>query len=219
MTNVTALVEQAIGSKSPIEGLLEVYNGYAARSRVERMRMKRELAYIKDETLFDTKAMFALPDAFRDDSTPVVGIAPYAATKLEYRLRSKRGLFHADSREVLSFDIPLSVEERRVAKEREQWSAMSPEQRDYNLRMRAMAFTSLSSWRSDYEAHVPPTPKALLPWNPITRRKLHVLFDADWKALPVDPYLLERVNGNQFRVVAHWDLTDKEREIMRLIAR
>lgn len=216
MTNVTALVDQAIGSKSPIEGLLEVYNGYAARSRVERMRMKRELAYIKDETLFDTRALFALTDAFRDDSTPVVGIAPYTATMLEYRIRSQRGHFHVKGTELLSFDIPSGVKERRDAKERERLAAMTPQQLDWELRSRLPFF---SFGRTDYEAHVPPTPKALLPWNPITRRKLHVLFDADWKALPVDPYLLERVNGNQFRVVAHWDLTDKEREIMRLIAR
>ena len=219
MTNVSALVNQAIGSKSPMDGLLDIYNGYAARSRVERMRMKRELAYIKDETLFDTRALFSLTDAFRDDSTPVVGIAPYTATMLEYRMRSQRGHFFVKSAELLSFDIPAGVKERRDAKERERIAAMSAEERDWRMRFGSLAFGLSGLGRTDYESHVPPTPKALLPWNPLTRKRMHVLFDADWKALPVDPYLLERVNGNQFRVVAHWDLTEQEREIMRLIAK
>lgn len=212
MSNVTALVSQAIGPTPSLEGMLDTYKGYAARSRRERSQMKRELGYIKDETLFDTRKLFSLADAFRDNLTPYLGIAPYKATMLEYRAGWTEGKFYIAGDEFLAFNIPPGVRERIEANQRKKYMGMSDIER-------VLSRTSTSMARTVNTATVPPTPKALLPWNPLTRRKMHVLFDADWETVPVDPYLLERVNGHQYRVVAHWDLTEREREIMRLIAR
>ena len=68
-------------------------------------------------------------------------------------------------------------------------------------------------------------PQELMPKVGFLRRKISsgdhwVLFDSPvWKpeALPVDPYLLERMDDTRFRVLAHWDLTPKERQLMAMI--
>jgi hypothetical protein len=42
----------------------------------------------------------------------------------------------------------------------------------------------------------------------------HVLWEADWRSIPKDPYLLRRFAGDAWLVVAAWDLTDVERAVM-----
>jgi hypothetical protein len=42
----------------------------------------------------------------------------------------------------------------------------------------------------------------------------HVLFEADWREYPIDPYLLRRFGADAWLVVAAWDLTTVERAVM-----
>jgi hypothetical protein len=43
----------------------------------------------------------------------------------------------------------------------------------------------------------------------------HILFEVqEWKAYPVDPFLMRRVMGNLFVVEAEWDLTPLEVELL-----
>jgi hypothetical protein len=42
----------------------------------------------------------------------------------------------------------------------------------------------------------------------------HVLFEADWIAYPIDPYLLRRFGSDAWLVVAAWDLSPVERAVM-----
>lgn len=43
----------------------------------------------------------------------------------------------------------------------------------------------------------------------------HILWEAEWKRIvPRDPYLLRRIGGDMWLVVAAWDLTDVERAAM-----
>jgi hypothetical protein len=42
----------------------------------------------------------------------------------------------------------------------------------------------------------------------------HILWDADWKEVPVDPFLLKHIRGDLYAVVAQWDLTPVERAVL-----
>lgn len=45
--------------------------------------------------------------------------------------------------------------------------------------------------------------------------KYHVLWEADWTALPRDPMLLRRIGQDAWIVLAAWDLTDVELSVLR----
>lgn len=46
--------------------------------------------------------------------------------------------------------------------------------------------------------------------------KYHVLWEATWNAMPTgDPYLLERLDQNLYRIVAGWDITPLEAAVLR----
>jgi len=42
----------------------------------------------------------------------------------------------------------------------------------------------------------------------------HILFEADWREYPIDPFLLRRFGGDAWLVVAAWELTSIERAVM-----
>ncbi len=63
--------------------------------------------------------------------------------------------------------------------------------------------------------------KAIIPMIPIHLRpkrgieNYHILWEADWEAIPVDPYLLRRLGmGDLWLICAAWDLTEVERAAM-----
>lgn len=43
----------------------------------------------------------------------------------------------------------------------------------------------------------------------------HLLWEAAWQTVPVDPMLLQHVGGEMFAVLAQWDLTPLERAVLR----
>jgi hypothetical protein len=43
----------------------------------------------------------------------------------------------------------------------------------------------------------------------------HLLWEADWKSIPRDPYLLKRIGKDAWIVLAAWDLTPVELSVMR----
>ena len=45
--------------------------------------------------------------------------------------------------------------------------------------------------------------------------KYHLLWEADWTAIPRDPMLLKRISKDAFVVLAAWDLTDVEMLVLR----
>jgi hypothetical protein len=65
------------------------------------------------------------------------------------------------------------------------------------------------------------TPVPSVPWrflNPLTRRTkdLYVAFDPAWKgAVMNDPYLLRKLDNSRFQVLAHWDLSENEKRLIR----
>jgi hypothetical protein len=63
------------------------------------------------------------------------------------------------------------------------------------------------------EAIVPIVPVHLRPKRGLAN--YHILWEAEWtKLYPADPYLLRRIGGDAWLVVAAWDLTDVERAVM-----
>jgi hypothetical protein len=62
------------------------------------------------------------------------------------------------------------------------------------------------------EAVVPLIPVHLRPQTSL--EAYHILWEADWHAVPVDPMLLRRLGGDLWIVVAAWDLTEVERAVM-----
>jgi hypothetical protein len=67
--------------------------------------------------------------------------------------------------------------------------------------------------RHGFRAAVPYTPPSVRPRQP---DDYHILWEAVWEPTtpPFDPFLLRRVRGNLFAVLAVWDLTDLERAVM-----
>jgi hypothetical protein len=62
------------------------------------------------------------------------------------------------------------------------------------------------------KAQVPLIPVHLRPRKGI--QNYCILWEADWQAYPIDPYLLRRCGQDAWIVVAAWDLTPVERAVM-----
>jgi hypothetical protein len=45
----------------------------------------------------------------------------------------------------------------------------------------------------------------------------YILWEADWKEVPIDPFLLRRVTGNIFIILAQWDLSPIERKVIEIV--
>jgi len=64
------------------------------------------------------------------------------------------------------------------------------------------------------------TPRAIVPIVPANLRpkthlkNYHILWEAEWETVPVDPVLLKHVHGALYTVVAQWDLTPLEQAVM-----
>lgn len=67
------------------------------------------------------------------------------------------------------------------------------------------------SWR--LAAQLPRIPPQHRPTKPLG--DYHILWEADWTAIPRDPYLLKRIGKDAWVVLAAWDLTDVEMSVLR----
>lgn len=63
------------------------------------------------------------------------------------------------------------------------------------------------------KAIVPTIPPALMPSDSLT--KYHILWEADWQDVPVDPMLLRSLGMGLYKVIAAWDMTPIERAVLR----
>lgn len=46
-------------------------------------------------------------------------------------------------------------------------------------------------------------------------RHYHILWEAEWESMPVDPLLLKHLGGTMYAVMAQWDLTPLESALLR----
>lgn len=81
------------------------------------------------------------------------------------------------------------------------------------FRFPAGTFPVTDSYIQDAEAVMPLIPVHLRPRTALDA--YHVLWEAEWRRVPPrDPYLLRRLAGDLWMVVAAWDLTEVERAAM-----
>ena len=62
-------------------------------------------------------------------------------------------------------------------------------------------------------AVVPTIPPALMPASNLAN--YHILWEAEWEAIPVDPMLLKHLGKSLYVVLAQWDLTPLEQAVLR----
>lgn len=82
------------------------------------------------------------------------------------------------------------------------------------------SFPRFSGHKNDGVATLPLIPVHLRPRTALDN--YHILWEAEWRRVPPrDPYLLRRIGGDMWLVLAAWDLTDVERAAMatRMAAR
>lgn len=78
--------------------------------------------------------------------------------------------------------------------------------------MKEGTFPIFSGSAFDAKAIVPIIPAHLRPAGSLKR--FHILWEADWEAVPRDPMLLRHMGGCLFVVLAVWDLTEIERAVL-----
>jgi hypothetical protein len=66
----------------------------------------------------------------------------------------------------------------------------------------------------DLQAAIPRIPPQHRPATK-TLCAYHILWEADWKEIPRDPFLLRRIGKDAWIVLAGWDLTDVELSVLR----
>lgn len=92
----------------------------------------------------------------------------------------------------------------------------------YQARGRAIKLPAdtFAPWRNVEDRHrfscravVPSIPPSLLPAGDLD--KYHILWEAEWERMPVDPLLLRHLGRNLYVVLAQWDLTPLERAVLQ----
>lgn len=104
----------------------------------------------------------------------------------------------------------------------EMWSAgsarMSPDRwprasQSKNFSFVEDTFPRFQGYKNDGLAFAPLIPVHLRPRTALDN--YHILWEAEWRKVPPrDPYLLRRIGGDMWLVLAAWDLTDVERAAM-----
>jgi len=93
---------------------------------------------------------------------------------------------------------------------RAQWNHLATTQ---NIALPSGTFDNKALVGNRLESPVPHTPPSVRPRFGL--HNYHVLFEVkEWKAYPLDPFLLRRISGMLFVVEAEWDLTPLEAELL-----
>lgn len=195
----------------PVEEAKTAYQEYRhAKRSVRQAELNREDAEIARcyRELSKGKAVLDINQAFKDAGEDDRGLPRIAIARADdRRIRLRRDwaqgtfqmgppdlLYHGNRRDGTydgrRFQGAMSVRPRPVINGHEQWTAT-------------------------YEAIVPNIPPRFRPVAALSN--YHILFDAEWRAVPVpphDPALLKHLGGPLYAVLATWDLTPIERAVL-----
>jgi hypothetical protein len=97
------------------------------------------------------------------------------------------------------------------------WGAPEERWRRRNTRSKFYLREGELKWpRCDtIQAVIPSVPPLLRPRGQLDN--FHILWEADWQDVPVDPLLLRQVSRTLFVVIGGWDLTPLERSVLRSV--
>ena len=92
------------------------------------------------------------------------------------------------------------------------WTNPEPQHDKSNVVLPISTFKGMGvKWDVNCRAIVPTVPIHIRPNN---LAAYHILWEAEWENVPVDPFLLRRVGRWHFAVMAQWDLTELERGVL-----
>lgn len=213
MNVVQALVEKSTTPALDVQGLLDTYSKYFPRSWEEKRRLRSRIAAASVPSI-DVRDLYAEALAWNQQKRlPEVALAPIKAERVHFNVTetpSFAGIARLSYAPV-GVEAPLSLHHS------------PPLQKDHPDFELSRHYPSIYTRERSAQIGVPLVPRSILPWNPLSRRRCWVLFDTPvWEnetteVKMIDPYLLERVSETKFRVLGHWDLTEKERQLMALI--
>lgn len=95
------------------------------------------------------------------------------------------------------------------------WSARGNEKATKRMRLPTGLFGEPSGVNRNRHSRavVPSIPPGLMPAGSLER--YHILWEAEWESLPVDPVLLRHLGRNLYVVLAQWGLTPLERAVLQ----
>lgn len=177
---------------------------------VEKLQMDREQAHDlyqnyqahRSGMTNDDRAIAAIYKRIAAGKLVIRALASITTAGMDSAGRPKLAIARADEREVDCY-----VRDNSCLFEPRTRGYVRSKDRCFEVPMPAM-----SSRTPNCRAIVPLIPVHLRPRKAI--EKYHVLWEADWQAYPVDPYLLRRFGADAWLVVASWDLTPIERAVM-----
>lgn len=86
-------------------------------------------------------------------------------------------------------------------------------EKKYSVDLPVDTFGNLHRTDKVLRAVVPSIPPSFMPDGDLS--KYHILWEAEWETIPVDPMLLKHVGMNLYVVLAAWDLTPLEQAVLR----
>jgi hypothetical protein len=194
-----------------------------AAKKITRAKVHLELVRATESSIVDLRDVFLDDAVFDEVMNPQMALAHYMASEVRlindtstckfestFRLRKCFGLKWGQAyTHSISLSCPTTTPKALAYK------AKLSRENDMESRIWRM---SGSRPPKLYTALVPPMPRSLEPRSAKVRHKTLMLFDVpQWERLeiPFDPFLLEEVSKWHVRILAHWDLTPREREVLQ----
>jgi len=117
---------------------------------------------------------------------------------------------------IIRADMKLCWFERHFAQDGNHGGRFTPDRwlRDGSrLAVRLPAGTFPGATKDHLRAVVPTIPPDLQPAGRLDR--YHILWEAEWETIPIDPMLLRTLGCGLYVVLATWDLTELEQAVLR----
>jgi hypothetical protein len=177
---------------------------------VTREKARELMKAYRDHRSAQTPEDRAIERAYREIASGRVlirALESVRAAGLDAQGRPKLAIVRADHKRVrLSIGPNQDAEFQPMALSHGRWRAT------YHHAIKVPGLRSAEYLPGTHEAIVPMIPVHLRPQTAIDA--YHILWEADWRAVPTDPMLLRRLGGDLWIVVAAWDLTEVERAVM-----
>lgn len=205
--NLPMLLERARVQKTDLSVLKGMLDGRLHLSKNQRREIDNKIHLREmDGHVFHFQALFDQKEAWRKN----------------YQEKPRNGNWYPTEKEVEALSCEAEVPTIGFA-------CVKDEQARYDCRMNAFRagdhffYTGRAAdgrTYTDLLSRVPYIPSNVMPkWG--TRSEHFVVFDVPkWTGVPntEDPYIVKQIDSDHFKVVAHWDLSDNEKSLMKFAA-